>query len=505
MYLWIQIECICRPWLNVFVDRALKVLRVMYIVHPGPRRVRAPSLPPVPPEAGRPTVPPQLLLLLLLGSYCCCTPPPPVGWSPLAGGHRGLKPPEPPPECCCCRRTTCHLQPAGFVVTSEKCISLWSELYLCRWLQRFARCSVWLCEVGGWFAAGSCSLHTSAHQGEYKHTSPLSHFQTSTWSLIVTSWLLSKDALTYWCLSCDSCGVEQWWGWLESIQSERDLLIPRKVYFFRKWLCILGWGWRGWESWDALLGEDLDNNNVGDDVVQQAQKQSEILTPIMPVRLRSNKQRQEGKGRVSRGDLCLLCSFLFLSDLHTCPVWNFRNITSVQRAIPSHQNKAFLTCQENDNSENHFSHLSHRGSVFSHDNTTNMQPQVLLESLLTLFLNKTRSWDWMEASEGGECSMLVDNPIYLQKLTPYLPHRHHHHRNFFENKDLKNLMRMMMRMMMMMMMMMMILARMTTWPHFPSFLLSDTSSEPSVSRQNLHLEKIITFLRKSQPNCHPLR
>ena len=394
MYLWIQIECICRPWLNVFVDRALKVLRVMYIVHPGPRRVRAPSLPPVPPEAGRPTVPPQLLLLLL-GSHCCCTPPPPVGWSPLAGGHRWLKPPEPPPECCCCcRRTTCHLQPAGFVVTSEKCISLWSELYLCRWLQRFAKCSVWLCEVGGWFAAGSCRLHTSAHQGEYKHTSPLSHFLTWTWSLIVTSWLLSKDALTYWCLSCDSCGVEQWavsseGGWSQS--RREGFAYPRKVYFFRKWLCILGWGWRGWESWDALLGEDLDTNNVGDDVVQQAQKQSEMFDTNNA----SEAPKQQAKTR-SRAwfheETCVWCVRFFFFTHAQCEI--SRTLQVFKEQFHLIKTKLFSIVKKTITLRITSVIYRIEEAFFPLTIQQICKPQVLLQSLLTLFLNKIRSWEW---------------------------------------------------------------------------------------------------------------
>ena len=36
---------------------------------------------------------------------------------------------------------------------------------------------------------------------------------------------------------------------------------------------------------------------------------------------------------------------------------------------------------------------------------------------------------------------------------------------------------------------------MTTWPHFPSFLLSDTSSvKPVSARQTLHFQKITIFI-----------
>ena len=312
MYLWIQIECICGPWLNVFVDRALKVLRVMYIVHPGPRRVRAPSLPPSRatrgwaahcPSSTPPPPPPRLLLLLHSSSSSRVKP---TGrWPPRAKTSRTttrvlllLQADNLSPAtswiCCDLRKVYFSLKWIVFVpliatICEVQCLIVWSRrMVCCRELQPAHQCT-----------PGRVQTHKSS-------------FTFSNMDLI-----FNCDKLASFQRCIDLLMSKLWQLWRRAVMrvvgvnpEERDLLIPRKVYFFRKWLCILGWGWRGWESWDALFGEDLDTNNVGDDVVQQAQKQSEILTPIMPVRLQSNKQRQEaGKGFTRRLVFVVFVSF----------------------------------------------------------------------------------------------------------------------------------------------------------------------------------------------------
>ena len=322
--------CLCK-WINVFVntDRMYLWTLVKFICGQGTQGSQgdvhcapwAPSCPcPLPPSratrgwaahcpSSTPPPPPPPRLPLLLHSSSSSRVKPTGRWPPMAKTSRTttrvllLQADNLSPAtswiCCDLRKVYFSLKWIVFVpliatICEVQCLIVWSRrMVCCRELQPAHQCT-----------PGRVQTHKSS-------------FTFSNMDLI-----FNCDKLASFQRCIDLLMSKLWQLWRRAVMrvvgvnpEERDLLIPRKVYFFRKWLCILGWGWRGWESWDALLGEDLDTNNVGDDVVQQAQKQSEILTPIMPVRLQSNKQRQEaGKGFTRRLVFVVFLSFSWWSS-----------------------------------------------------------------------------------------------------------------------------------------------------------------------------------------------
>ena len=400
MYLWIQIECICRPWLNVFVDRALKVLRVMYIVHPGPRRVRAPSLPPVPPEAGRPTVPPQLLflplllllprLLLLLHSSSSSRVKPTGRWPPMAKTSRTTT------RVLLLLLQADNLSPA----TSWICSDLRKVYFSLKWIV-FVPLIATICEVQCLIVWSRRMVCCRELQPAHQCTPGRVQTHKSSFTFSNMDLIFNCDKLASFQRCIDLLMSKLWQLWRRAVMrvvgvnpEERDLLIPRKVYFFRKWLCILGWGWQGWESWDALFGEDLDTNNVGDDVVQQAQKQSEMFDPNNA----SEAPKQQAKTRSREGfheETCVCCVRFFFLVIFTraqCEISGTLQVFKEQ----FHLIKTKLFSLVKKTITLRITSVIYRiEEAFSPLTIQQIcNPQVLLENLLTLFLNKIRSWDW---------------------------------------------------------------------------------------------------------------
>ena len=390
MYLWTLVKCICgqgtqgsqgdvhcAPWAPscpcpLPPSRATRG----WAAH-------CPSSTPIPPP---PPPPPQLLLLLHSSSSSRVKP---TGrWPPMAKTSRTttrvllLQADNLSPAtswiCCDLRKVYFSLKWIVFVpliatICEVQCLIVWSRrMVCCRELQPAHQCT-----------PGRVQTHKSS-------------FTFSNMDLI-----FNCDKLASFQRCIDLLMSKLWQLWRRAVMrvvgvnpEERDLLIPRKVYFFRKWLCILGWGWQGWESWDALFGEDLDTNNVGDDVVQQAQKQSEMFDPNNA----SEAPKQQAKTRSREGfheETCVCCVRFFFLVIFTraqCEIPGTSQVFKEQ----FHLIKTKLFSLVKKTITLRITSVIYRiKEAFSPLTIQQIcNPQVLLENLLTLFLNKIRSWDW---------------------------------------------------------------------------------------------------------------
>ena len=295
MYLWIQIECICGPWLNSFVDRALKVLRVMYIVHPGPRRVRAPSLPPSRatrgwaahcPSSTPPPPPPRLLLLLHSSSSSRVKP---TGrWPPRAKTSRTttrvllLQADNLSPAtswiCCDLRKVYFSLKWIVFVpliatICEVQCLIVWSRrMVCCRELQPAHQCTPLRVQTHK-------SSFTFSNMDLISNCDKLASFKRCIDLLMSKLWQLWRRAVMR------VVGVNpEWEGFA---YSEKSVFLSEMTLY--SWMRVAGLGelrcsswWRSWQQqcwwWCCPTSPkakwNFDPNNASEAPKQQAKTRS---------------------------------------------------------------------------------------------------------------------------------------------------------------------------------------------------------------------------------------